>query len=82
MMLPLCGELNGAELMNLYEMCKLNAVAMFRSLKDELAKLHHEVLPIGTFLHFLDRMRFACDEASAINLMLFERALQEYIDND
>ena len=63
-MLLLCAGINGTELLQLYEMCKANAVAMYQSLKSELSKTHQQVLPIMTFLQFMNGMRLISNDTN------------------
>jgi hypothetical protein len=61
-MIPLCDGIDGEELVNLYAMCKTSSASMYRSLKFELLHVHHRLLSISTYLHFISRMRVICSD--------------------
>ncbi|CAM2701275.1 unnamed protein product [Rotaria socialis] len=61
-MISICDGINGEELYNLYHMCKTNSALMYRSLKSELSKVHHGVLSISSYLHFVSRLATVCDD--------------------
>jgi hypothetical protein len=60
-MMPLCVGIAGEELVDLYQMCKVNPSAMYRTLKFELLHRQHRLLPIATYLRFFSRMRSICE---------------------
>ena len=56
-MLPLCPDINGPRLRDLYEMCLINRESMYQSLKFELNQQHHTLLPIAHYLRFLNEIK-------------------------
>ena len=79
--LPLFGAINGRELVELYAMCKLDSVSMYRSLKSELLRLHDKVLTIATYLHFIDRLRTICDNGLPLDTFVCDRQVAECLDD-
>ncbi|CAF0925013.1 unnamed protein product, partial [Adineta ricciae] len=79
--LPLFGAINGRELVELYAMCKLDSVSMYRSLKSELLRLHDKVLTIATYLHFIDRLRSICDNGLPLETFACDRKVAECLDD-
>ncbi|CAF1178304.1 unnamed protein product [Didymodactylos carnosus] len=57
LMLPFCQQINGEELHFLYKMCKSNPNSIYLSLKSELYKTQHKVLPIATYVRFVNRLK-------------------------
>lgn len=76
-LIPLCQEMNGEELLNLYAMCKYSSASMYRSLKFELFNLHEKVLSISTFLHFINRLGRIIDEDVGSNKYIYRQHLSE-----
>jgi hypothetical protein len=81
-LLPLFNGINGKELVNLYEMCMMSSVSMYRSLKSELFTVHDKVLSISAYLHFIDRLRSVCDDVSPLNTSIYRKYLEEYLPDD
>ncbi|UJR27607.1 hypothetical protein I4U23_008888 [Adineta vaga] len=79
--LPLFEGINGRELFDLYSMCKINSVLMYRSLKSELLKMHDKVLTIATYLHFIDRLRTVCDHGSSLDTFVCDKQFEECVDD-
>jgi hypothetical protein len=49
--------MDGSTLFGLYRMCQANSNSMYDSLKAELAQLNSKILPIVTYLKFLDETK-------------------------
>lgn len=49
--------MDGHGLLQLYEMCLINRVVMYESLKTELTEDHHKSLPITDFVNFLQKIK-------------------------
>ena len=81
-LIPLCEGMNGAELLDLYGMCKSSSVTMYRSLKFELLNNHEKVLPIATFLHFIRRLRVVDGSNLPLNLYIYSEHLAEHSQDD
>lgn len=81
-LLPLCEGMNGAELLDLYGMCKSSSVTMYRSLKFELLNNHEKLLPIATFLHFIRRLRVVDDSNLPLSLYIYSEHLAEHSQDD
>jgi len=81
-LLPLCNGINGEELLDLYGMCRSNSVSMYRELKFELLKVHEKVLPISTFLHFVNRLRPVNNSSLLLNRYIYSENLEEYSQDD
>ncbi|CAF1319669.1 unnamed protein product [Adineta steineri] len=79
--LPLCDGINGQELIELYVMCKMNSVSMYRCLKSELLKIHDKVLLISTFLHFIERLRAVCDRGLPLDACICNNNLEECLED-
>ena len=56
-MLPICAEMDGSTLFGLYTMCRANSNSMYDSLKAELAQSNSKILPIVTYLKFLEETK-------------------------
>ncbi len=80
--LPLCNGINGEELLDLYRMCRNGSVTMYRLLKFELLNVHDQVLPISTFLHFIDRLRAINKNHLPSNRYIYNENLTEYSEDD
>ena len=78
----LCEGMNGAELVDLYGMCKSSSVTMYRSLKFELLNNHEKVLPIATFLHFIRQLRVVDGSDLPLNLYIYSEHLAEHCQDD
>lgn len=72
-MMPLLDGIDGEELFNLYNMCKTHSAAMYRSLKFELRKLHHMILPVSDYLHFTRLLAAECNDDFFLNLNMLGR---------
>jgi hypothetical protein len=81
-LLPLCNTINGMELLDLYAMCKSSSVLMYRFLKFELLKVHDKVLPISTYLRFINCLRAICDNDSELSAYVSVKHLEEYMQED
>ena len=75
-MIPLCTDINGVELVNLYEMCKSNTVTMYYSLKSELSNMHHQVLPIATYLQFVNRIRVISGDTMSFHVCIPNESIE------
>ena len=51
--LPLCSNMNGEHLNQLYEICLINRESMYQSLKFELNQRHQILLPIEDYISFI-----------------------------
>ncbi|CAF3352658.1 unnamed protein product [Rotaria socialis] len=56
-MLPICAGMDGSTLSGLYTMCRTNSNAMYDSLKAELTESNSKILPIVTYLKFLEEVK-------------------------
>ncbi|CAF1529338.1 unnamed protein product [Adineta ricciae] len=56
-MLPICTGMNGSTLCALHTMCRMNSNGMYESLKTELAQSSSKILPIGTYLKFMEETK-------------------------
>ncbi|CAF0894707.1 unnamed protein product [Didymodactylos carnosus] len=56
-MLPFCQQITGEELQFMYKMCESNPNSMYLSLKAELYKTKNKVLPIATYLKFVNHLK-------------------------
>jgi hypothetical protein len=81
-LLPICNGINGEELLDLYGMCMSNSVSMYRELKFELLNVHEKVLPIATFLHFVNRLRPVNNSSLLLNRYIYSEHLEEYSQDD
>ena len=81
-LLPICNGINGKELVDLYEMCRINSVSMYHSLKFELLTVHDKVLPISSYLHFIDRLRSVCDGRLPLNTCIYRKHLEDFLQDD
>lgn len=81
-LLPLCNGLNGEELLDLYGMCKTSSVTMYQSLKFELLKIHEKILPISTFLHFVNQLRAVNGSPLLSNGYVHNEYLEEHLKDD
>jgi hypothetical protein len=79
-LLPLFGSINGRELLEVYTMCRVDSVAMYRSLKAELMKVHEKVLTISTYLHFIDRLRTVGDHGLPLDALMSNRHTEECLE--
>jgi hypothetical protein len=55
--LPLCSNMNGQHLLQLYEICLINRESMYQSLKFELNQQHQTLLPIADYIYFLHQIK-------------------------
>ena len=76
-MVPLCANLNGAELINMYAMCQANLVSMYRSLKFELLHVHHRILSIATYLRFISQLRVFSTHRAQLNTAVIDNSNEE-----
>ncbi|CAF1360613.1 unnamed protein product, partial [Didymodactylos carnosus] len=56
-MIPLCEDLNGRQLYEMYKMCNANSDIMYQSLKGELNELQNKTLPLRVYIRFLDTLK-------------------------
>ncbi|CAF0825508.1 unnamed protein product [Didymodactylos carnosus] len=62
-MKPLCKNMNGERLSELYKMCIDNSESMFQTLKTELYDLEKKTLPVGSYLAFKAELKPFCSPA-------------------
>jgi hypothetical protein len=63
-------------------MCMSNSVSIYRELKFELQNVHDKVLPISTFLHFVNRLRPVNNSSLLLNRYIYSEHLGEYSQDD
>lgn len=81
-LLPLFGNINGRELVELYTMCRVDSVSMYRSLKAEMLRVHEKVLTISVYLHFIDRLRTVCDQGLRLDALIPSKHIAESLEDD
>ncbi len=55
--LPLCSNMTGEHLIQLYQICQINRESMFQSLKFELNQRHQTLLTIEDYISFLIQIK-------------------------
>ena len=56
-MVPICQEMNGERLMELYNLCSKDSVLMLQTLRGETMQLHATPLSTNSYLKFLQEMK-------------------------